>query len=67
MPSPVREQAQVWRVRVWSEYELDDGKLLDDQCASRAEAEMLAAQRARELGSDYTWNVFLQSTRMGES
>ena len=57
----------MWRVRVWSEYELDDGKLLDDQCASRAEAEMLAAQRARELGSDYTWNVFLQSTRMGES
>jgi len=61
----------VWRVRVWSEYDLDDGKLLDDRCASRAEAERLAADRARELGSDYTWNVFLQPTptrvRTGDS
>jgi hypothetical protein len=70
MPSPGQErQSPVWRVRVWSEYERDDGKLLDDRCASRAEAETLAVERARELGSDYTWNVFLQptTTRMGES
>jgi len=68
MPSAGQEQSPVWRVRVWSEYERDDGKLLDDRCASRAEAETLAVERARELGSDYTWNVFLQpTTRMGES
>jgi len=70
MPSPGQESSQVWRVRVWSEYDLDDGKLLDDQCASRAEAERLAVERARELGSDYTWNVFLQPAahmRVGDS
>ena len=69
MPSPGQDLSQVWRVRVWSEYDVDDGRLLDDRCASRAEAESLAVARARELGSDYTWNVFLQptTTRMGES